>query len=168
MMTRRTLFLSGTAAVAMGSAMGLFGKTKVDAKSTAFPVSYSDEEWRKRLSPEQYYVLREHGTERPGASPLNHEKRTGIFHCAGCEQALFRSEHKFESGTGWPSFTQPIPAAVGESVDTSFFMKRTEVHCSRCGGHLGHVFPDGPKPTGLRYCMNGVAMQFKPGGPAAS
>jgi peptide-methionine (R)-S-oxide reductase len=169
MITRRTLFLSGTAALAMGSTMSLFGKTQqAEASSGAFAVSYSEDEWKKRLSPEAFYVLRKHGTERPGSSPLNHEKRTGVFHCAGCEQALFRSEDKFESGTGWPSFTQPINGAVGESTDRSFFMTRTEVHCSRCGGHLGHVFPDGPKPTGLRYCMNGVALAFKPGAAQAS
>ena len=167
MMSRRTLFLSGTAAMAMGSTMSLFGKTEVEARSKAFPVSYTDDEWRKRLTPEQFYVLRKHGTERAGTSPLNREKRAGTFACAGCQQDLFRSEDKFESGTGWPSFTQPIKGAVGESVDKSFFMSRTEVHCSRCGGHLGHVFPDGPKPTGLRYCMNGVAMTFAPNASAS-
>jgi peptide-methionine (R)-S-oxide reductase len=168
MVTRRTLVLGGTAAAALGSTMGLFSKTEVDARTGAFLVSYSEDEWRKRLSPEQFYVLRKHGTERAGTSPLDREKRAGVFHCAGCEQALFRSEDKFESGTGWPSFTQPITgSAVGESVDRSFFMTRTEVHCSRCGGHLGHVFPDGPKPTGLRYCMNGVAMTFKPAAAAS-
>jgi len=167
MITRRTLFLSGTAAAAMGSTMSLFGKTEVDARSGTFPVAYTEDEWRRRLSPEQFYVLRKHGTERAGTSPLNREKRAGAFACAGCDQALFRSEDKFESGTGWPSFTQPIKGAVGESVDKSFFMSRTEVHCSRCGGHLGHVFPDGPKPTGLRYCMNGVAMKFQPSAQAS-
>jgi peptide-methionine (R)-S-oxide reductase len=167
MITRRTLFLSGTAAVAMGGAMSLFGKKEADARSATFPVAYTDDEWRRRLTPEQFYVLRTHGTERAGTSPLNREKRTGIFHCAGCVQALFRSEDKFESGTGWPSFTQPISGAVGETVDKSFFMTRTEIHCSNCGGHLGHVFPDGPKPTGLRYCMNGVAMMFKPAATAS-
>jgi peptide-methionine (R)-S-oxide reductase len=167
MITRRTLFLSGTAAVAMGGAMSLFGKKEADARSATFPVAYTDDEWRRRLTPEQFYVLRTHGTERAGTSPLNREKRAGIFHCAGCDQALFRSEDKFESGTGWPSFTQPISGAVGETVDKSFFMTRTEIHCSNCGGHLGHVFPDGPKPTGLRYCMNGVAMMFKPAATAS-
>ena len=167
MITRRMLFLGGTAAVAMGSTMSLFGKTDADARAGAFPVSHADDEWRKRLTPEQYYVLRKHGTERAGTSPLNREKRAGTFACAGCQQDLFRSADKFESGTGWPSFTQPIKGAVGESVDRSFFMKRTEVHCSRCGGHLGHVFPDGPKPTGLRYCMNGVAMNFTPSATAS-
>jgi peptide-methionine (R)-S-oxide reductase len=122
----------------------------------------SDAEWRKRLSPQAYDVLRKHGTERAGTSPLNHEKRKGTFECAGCDLALFSSDTKFESGTGWPSFYQPLPGAVGTTSDRSFFMTRTEVHCSRCLGHLGHVFDDGPKPTGLRYCMNGVALKFVP------
>ena len=121
----------------------------------------SDEEWRKVLSPEQYKVLRKHGTERAGTSPLNAEKRTGTFVCAGCGQPVYRSDTKFESGTGWPSFWAPIDGAVETSSDRSWFMARTEVHCARCQGHLGHVFEDGPKPTGLRYCMNGVAMKFE-------
>jgi len=162
MITRRILLLGGSAALALGSTMSLFRKTEAEARPTAFPVSYSEDEWRKRLTPEQFYVLRRHGTERAGTSPLDREKRAGVFHCAGCDQALFRSEDKFDSGTGWPSFTRPIQGAIGESIDRSFFMTRTEVHCSRCGGHQGHVFPDGPKPTGLRYCINGVAMTFKP------
>ena len=123
----------------------------------------SDDEWRTRLTPEQYHVLRKHGTEPPGSSALNHEKRTGTFKCAACGQPLFDSSTKFESGTGWPSFWDPIEEhAVGTTTDRSFFMKRTEVHCAKCGGHLGHVFPDGPAPTGLRYCMNGVALDFEP------
>jgi peptide-methionine (R)-S-oxide reductase len=122
----------------------------------------SEEQWRQTLSPEQFHVLREHGTERAGTSPLNYEKRTGTFHCGGCGQALFVSGTKFESGTGWPSFWEPIEGAVGTTVDRSLFMARTEVHCSRCGGHLGHVFPDGPAPTGERYCMNGIALKFEP------
>ena len=117
---------------------------------------------RRRLTPEQYRVLRQHGTERAGSSPLNKEHRAGTFVCAGCAQPLFSSETKFESGTGWPSFWAPIEGAVGTSEDRSFFMTRTEVHCSRCGGHLGHVFEDGPPPTGLRYCMNGAALTFEP------
>jgi peptide-methionine (R)-S-oxide reductase len=125
-------------------------------------------EWQKRLSPEQFYVLRKHGTERAGTSPLNKEKRKGTFACAACDQALFDADTKFESGTGWPSFWQPLPNAVGETSDRSFFMTRTEVHCSRCEGHLGHVFNDGPKPTGLRYCMNGVSMKFEPAAASAS
>ena len=120
------------------------------------------EEWEHCLTPEQFQVLREHGTERPGTSPLNREKRTGVFKCAGCGQQLFSSDTKFESKTGWPSFWKPLPNAVGTSEDRSLFMVRTEVHCRRCGGPLGHVFKDGPPPTGLRYCMNGVAMTFKP------
>jgi peptide-methionine (R)-S-oxide reductase len=123
----------------------------------------TDAEWRASLSPEAYFVLRAHGTERAGTSPLNHEKRQGVFACAGCGRPLFASETKYESGTGWPSFWAPISdGAVGESVDNSWFMRRTEIHCADCGGHLGHVFPDGPKPTGLRYCMNGAALTFKP------
>jgi peptide-methionine (R)-S-oxide reductase len=122
----------------------------------------TDEEWRKTLAPDAFHVLREHGTERAGTSPLNHEKRAGTFSCAGCGQVLFTSDTKFESGTGWPSFFQPLGEAVGTTTDRTFFMTRTEVHCARCGGHLGHVFEDGPPPTGLRYCMNGVAMAFKP------
>jgi peptide-methionine (R)-S-oxide reductase len=122
----------------------------------------SDDEWRQRLTPEQFRVLRGHGTERAGTSPLDREKRAGTFLCAGCEQALFESDTKFDSGTGWPSFYQPRDGAVGTTTDRKFFMTRTEVHCARCGGHLGHVFDDGPAPTGLRYCMNGVAMKFVP------
>ena len=126
-------------------------------------IEKSDAEWRQSLSPEAYRVLREHGTERAGTSPLNQEKRKGMFACAGCGKALFASDTKFESGTGWPSFWAPVSAeAVGTSEDRSWFMRRTEVHCADCGGHLGHVFPDGPQPTGLRYCMNGAALSFKP------
>jgi peptide-methionine (R)-S-oxide reductase len=121
----------------------------------------TDEAWRERLSAEQFEVLRKHGTERRGSSPLNLEKRTGTFHCAGCGAALFSSETKFDSGTGWPSFWEPIEGAVGKTVDRSAFMVRTEVHCRRCGGHLGHVFEDGPAPTGERYCMNGISMKFE-------
>ncbi len=126
-------------------------------------MTHTDAEWQQRLSPEQYRVLRRAGTERAGSSPLNDEKRKGEFRCAGCEQSLFDSETKFDSGTGWPSFYEPLAEAVGTSEDRSFFSTRTEVHCSRCGGHLGHVFEDGPRPTGLRYCMNGVAMTFEAG-----
>jgi peptide-methionine (R)-S-oxide reductase len=120
----------------------------------------NDDEWRKTLTPDQFHVLREHGTEHRGSSPLNKEKRAGTFRCAGCGEPLFEADTKFESGTGWPSFTAPLDNAVGTTVDQSYGMTRTEVHCSRCGSHLGHVFPDGPRPTGLRYCMNGVAMTF--------
>ena len=122
----------------------------------------TDAEWKRQLTPQQYYVMREHGTEYAGSSPLDREKRKGVFHCAGCDLPLFSSDTKYDSGTGWPSFWQPLPNAIGTSIDRSLFSVRTEVHCRRCGGHLGHVFEDGPAPTGLRYCMNGVAMTFKP------
>ena len=125
----------------------------------------SDEEWRRELAPEAYHVLRKHGTERAGTSPLNGEKRNGMFVCAGCGKPLFASDAKYESGTGWPSFYAPVaPEAVTEHSDRSFFMRRTEVRCADCDGHLGHVFPDGPQPTGMRYCMNGVALKFEPKG----
>ncbi len=127
-----------------------------------FPFTLSNEEWRKRLTPEQYHVMREHGTERPGSCALLHEKRAGVFTCAGCEQELFASKLKFESGTGWPSFNDPVPGSVETETDRIYGMARTEVHCATCGSHLGHVFPDGPPPTGLRYCINGVALNFKP------
>lgn len=127
-----------------------------------FEVTHSDEEWRRLLTPEQYRVLRGHGTEAPGSCALNSEKRPGVFVCAGCGQPLFASKEKFESGTGWPSFNDPIAGAVTTSEDKSYGMVRTEVHCSRCGGHLGHVFPDGPPPTFKRFCINGVAMHFLP------
>ena len=122
----------------------------------------ADAEWQKRLSPAAYQVLRHEGTERPGSSPLNAEKREGRYHCAGCDLPVFSSDTKFESGTGWPSFWAPKEEGVGTTTDRSFFMTRTEVHCARCGGHLGHVFPDGPPPTGQRFCMNGAAMRFEP------
>ena len=122
----------------------------------------SDADWKKELTPEQYSVLRKHGTERAGTSPLNAEKRKGVFSCAACGTPLFDSDTKYESGTGWPSFFKPKDGAVEMSEDRKLFMVRTEVHCSNCGGHLGHLFPDGPKPTGERYCMNGVALKFEP------
>jgi peptide-methionine (R)-S-oxide reductase len=145
-----------------GAVLAAAGFASRSASAETFAVVRSDEEWRRLLSPAQYSVLRKANTERAGSSPLDGEKRAGTFHCAGCEQALYASATKYDSGTGWPSFWQPIAGAVGTREETFLFMKQTEVHCSRCGGHLGHVFDDGPKPTGLRYCMNGVAMTFKP------
>ncbi len=165
MMTRRTLGLAAVGAAAAAGLTKVFGGSPSEAAGAdghVFPVSHSDAEWRKQLSPEAYSVLRQHGTERAGTSPLDREKRKGTFACAGCNTDVFTSDTKFDSGTGWPSFFQPIPGAVATSEDNKFFMKRTEVHCATCGGHLGHVFDDGPKPTGLRYCMNGVAMTFRP------
>ena len=150
--------------VALLSALGLTPVARTASAQAPAPavakLLLSDAEWQKRLTPGQYDVLRHEGTERAGTSPLNAEKRTGQFVCAGCGQALFTSDTKFESGSGWPSFFKPLEGAVETTEDRSHFMTRTEVHCSRCGGHLGHVFEDGPKPTGLRYCMNGVAMTF--------
>ncbi len=139
-----------------GTAMSTTTETK------RYPVSHTDAEWRKLLTPEQFHIMREHGTERAGSCALNYEKRAGTFYCAGCEQALFASKKKFESGTGWPSFNDPVPGSVETTSDRSWGMVRTEVHCARCGSHLGHVFPDGPPPTGLRYCINGVATNFTP------
>ena len=150
-------------------AEGIFGRLSgrgQSAKSQSgknFEVSLSDEEWRGRLDPAQYRVLREHGTERAGTSPLDKQYGAGIYHCAGCGQPLFDGAAKFNSGTGWPSFWEPLADAVETETDRSFFMSRTEVHCRRCGGHLGHVFDDGPQPSGQRYCMNGVSLDFKPG-----
>ena len=133
-----------------------------DTSTTRFPVEHTEAEWRRILTPEQFHVLREHGTERPGSCALNTEKRAGTFTCAGCGQKLFVADTKYDSRTGWPSFNDPLDGAVETSSDRSLWVERTEVHCSQCGGHLGHVFEDGPPPTGLRYCMNGVAMNFDP------
>jgi peptide-methionine (R)-S-oxide reductase len=139
----------------------MFG-TKPDSDTRGYPFALSEQEWRARLSPDAYRVLRGHGTERAGTSALNAEKREGTFACAGCGQPLFESSTKYESCSGWPSFFKPLEGAVGTSTDHSHLMVRTEVHCANCGGHLGHVFPDGPQPTGERFCMNGVALKFQP------
>ncbi|MFC3695620.1 peptide-methionine (R)-S-oxide reductase MsrB [Chenggangzhangella methanolivorans] len=160
MVTRRGVLVVGAAAGAL--AFGVWGRRPAVAAEGSFEIAMSDAEWRKRLTEKQFSVLRLSGTERPYSSPLNDERRKGRFACAGCENPLFSSETKFDSGTGWPSFWAPLDKAIGTGRDTAFGMEREEVHCARCGGHLGHVFNDGPKPTGLRYCMNGVAMTFRP------
>jgi peptide-methionine (R)-S-oxide reductase len=158
-MTRRSL-LTG-AAMILGA--GFIGR-HARAATGAYAVTHTEAEWRKLLSPAAFNVLREQGTEAPFSSPLDHEFGAGRYDCAGCAQKLFNADTKFDSGTGWPSFFRPIDNAVSTQQDNSLFMDRTEVHCSRCGGHLGHVFDDGPKPTGLRYCMNGVALTFHKAG----
>jgi peptide-methionine (R)-S-oxide reductase len=160
MITRRFLVTGG--------ALGLIAAVippwwaGVSNATETFAVTHSDAEWRKLLAPDQYAVLRQNATERPFTSPLLHESRHGVFACAGCDLGLFSSDTKFDSGTGWPSFWAPLEKALGTTEDTTLGVVRTAVHCSRCGGHLGHVFDDGPKPTGLRYCMNGLALSFKP------
>jgi peptide-methionine (R)-S-oxide reductase len=165
MENRRQFFTVVGVALGLTPVVTWLGRPNAEMRTmsdTPFPVEKTDSEWQAELTPEQYGVLRDHGTERAFTSQLNSEKREGTFNCAACGQPLFTSDAKYESGTGWPSFWRPLDGAVGTTVDRSLFAVRTEVHCSRCGGHLGHVFPDGPKPTGERYCMNGVAMTFVP------
>ncbi len=163
-MQRRTFLATVPLILGTTSSPNLLPKQTLTMATTPekFEIEKTEDEWRKILTPEQFNVLRKHGTERAGTSMLDKEYGKGQFVCAGCELPLFVSDTKFNSGTGWPSFNDPIPGAIATSVDRSLFSTRTEVHCRRCGGHLGHVFPDGPKPTGLRYCMNGISMKFIP------
>ena len=167
-MNRRTLLTGSAATLALLAAGGILMRLgrPVEALAEAFEVTRTEAEWRAILDEAQYAVLREEDTERPGSSPLNAEKRKGVFHCAGCDLAAYSSETKYESGTGWPSFWESLPNAIGTKEDTSLFGARTEVHCIRCGGHHGHLFDDGPPPTNQRWCNNGVALKFVPDGEA--
>lgn len=165
MFTRRNFTKTGLATV-LGAASYMITRSSAEEKDMTFEVTKSDAEWQKELTPEQYKVLRKHGTEHAGTSPLDKNYAPGTYVCAGCGLAVYASDTKFDSGTGWPSFFKPIDNAIATSTDRSFFTTRTEVHCRRCGGHLGHVFEDGPKPTGLRYCMNGAALKFMPKDPS--
>jgi peptide-methionine (R)-S-oxide reductase len=166
MITRRDLGKLGLAAAAAAGSWRLLNPAGATEAPMQFEITKTEEEWRKILSPEAFKVLRKHGTEHAGSSPLDKNYAPGTYLCAGCDLPVFSSETKFDSGTGWPSFWKPIDGAIGTSTDRKFFMTRTEVHCRRCGGHLGHVFDDGPPPTGLRYCMNGIALKFVPKGSA--
>lgn len=159
-LSRRNLVFGGTALIGLAGVVALRLPGNATAAEGRFPLQLTETEWHKRLTDEQFHVLRNHGTEYAFTSPLNDEHRAGTFVCAGCAQPLYSSETKYDSGTGWPSFYAPVEGAIGTSKDNTLFTTRTEVHCSNCGGHLGHVFEDGPPPTGLRYCMNGVAMDF--------
>jgi peptide-methionine (R)-S-oxide reductase len=158
-MTRRRELL-GVAVLGGVGAFALWPRHQAARAATTFPISRTDAQWRSLLSPSAYYILREQGTEAPYSSPLDHETRQGIYHCAGCALAVYSSATKYDSHTGWPSFWRPLPHAVAEARDARLGFVRTEIHCAQCGGHLGHVFPDGPPPTGLRYCMNGAALSF--------
>jgi peptide-methionine (R)-S-oxide reductase len=160
MLSRRTIGKATFASLLAGLVVPRLATA--GAPAATFEITRSPAEWKKLLSPEAYYVLREHGTERAGTSPLDKTYAAGMYHCAGCDLPLYASDTKFDSGTGWPSFWKAVDNAVGTSVDKSLFVTRTEVHCRRCGGHLGHIFPDGPKPTGDRHCINGVALKFVP------
>ena len=159
MLSRRTFTLAGLGAFTAGITARMAGAAEDKA---TFEVVRTEAEWRKLLTPQQYNVLREHGTERAFSSPFDTTYAPGTYHCAGCDNPLYASTTKYDSKTGWPSFYQPLPGAIGTSTDYKLIYPRTEVHCRRCGGHLGHVFDDGPQPTGLRFCMNGVAMTFVP------
>ena len=164
MASRRQFFAVLGSALVLGPVIAWVngrGSSSAAMAARTFPIQKTDDAWKGELTSEQYRILRGHSTERPHSSPLNNEKRHGVFVCAGCGNELFASRTKFESGTGWPSFWEPLPDAVGTSADRTLLMMRTEVHCARCGGHLGHVFDDGPRPTGLRYCINGAALTFK-------
>lgn len=161
MMTRRTL-LGSIAAFGAAATAGLLAAVSKPNSAEAFEVTHTEAEWRKILNPQQFAVLRNEATERPSSSPLNKEHRAGLFHCAGCDLPVYSSEDKYDSGTGWPSFTRSLPNAIGTKTDRKLFVARTEVHCRRCGGHFGHVFDDGPPPTGKRHCLNGVALKFVP------
>ena len=161
-MNRREFLSRGAAAGALSAGVVLGVNRPAPALAQDFEVTKTAAEWRAVLSDAQYGVLREEDTERPGSSPLLHEKRKGTFHCAGCDLAVYPSDTKYESGTGWPSFWDSLPGAIGAKEDRSLFMARTECHCRRCGGHFGHIFNDGPQPTGLRHCLNGLALTFKP------
>jgi peptide-methionine (R)-S-oxide reductase len=161
MMLRRTFFKTGTAAM-LGTHLSIWGGYRSAAADEVFEVTFTEAEWRSRLKPEQFAVLREEDTEKPFSSPLYEEKREGVFACAGCNLPLYSSIAKYDSGTGWPSFFEAIPDAIRTKEDNTFFTTRTEAHCRRCGGHLGHIFEDGPQPTGKRHCINGVSLDFVP------
>jgi peptide-methionine (R)-S-oxide reductase len=163
MISRRTAILGATGLAGLAS-LGIYGSRALGGAPTQgdFEIVRTADEWRDLLTEEQFYVLRKEGTERAWTSPLLEEHRAGVFHCAGCGNPLYESRTKYDSRTGWPSFWDAIPGSVGTKEDRSFFMVRTEVHCARCGGHLGHIFEDGPEPTGLRHCINGVALEFRP------